>query len=93
MGLFTQSSDGITFENLPRDYEELQVPVYLLKGHSGAFKKGLILVESDKYSPQCFEVHEGYFKLLLNLDHGKNNFTIKHVDGGIGNNGIEIWFH
>ncbi|ODV87301.1 hypothetical protein CANARDRAFT_5849 [[Candida] arabinofermentans NRRL YB-2248] len=75
----------ITFENLPRDYEELQVPVYILKGHSTASNSGLIAVSSSKFPIQYFEVTQGYFKCFLNLGKGINDLLIQHIDGAFVN--------
>lgn len=77
----------ITFENLPRDYEQLQVPVYILKGRSTANSNGIIGVFNDKFSDQFYEVTEGYFKAYLHLGPGINKITIKHLDGKFEPNG------
>jgi hypothetical protein len=77
----------ITLENLPRDYEQLQVPVYLLKGRSTAHKSGLIGAFSDNFSDQFYEVTDGYFKAYLILSPGINKFTLKHLDGAFQPNG------
>lgn len=79
------------FENLPRDYEQLQVPVYILKGHSSSKKDGVIGAFSDKFSDQFYEVTEGYFKAYLVLSPGVNKFTLKHLDGKFQQNGYAAY--
>lgn len=77
----------ITFENLPRDYEQLQVPVYILKGRSSAKSEGVIGVYSDKFSDQYYEVTDGFFKAYIHLSPGINKITLKHLDGEFQPNG------
>lgn len=77
----------ITFENLPRDYEQLQVPVYILKGRSTANSNGVIGAFNDKFSDQFYEVTDGYFKAYLHLGPGINKITLKHLDGAFQPNG------
>ncbi|KAG0684095.1 hypothetical protein C6P40_003495 [Pichia californica] len=77
----------ITFENLPRDYEQLQVPVFILKGRSSAKSGGLIGVFNDKFPDQFYEVTDGYFKAYLHLGLGINKITLKHLDGSFQKNG------
>lgn len=78
---------SIEFENLPSEKEELQVPVYILKGRSTARKGGLIGAFSDRFSDQFYEVTDGYFKAYLHLSPGINTITLKHLDGCFQSNG------
>lgn len=83
----SQAAMSFSFENLPRDYEELPVPVYILKGHTTGAKDGLIAAISDKFSTQYFEVVDGYFKAYLHLSEGYNSIKLKHVEGAWDANG------
>jgi hypothetical protein len=76
-----------TFENLPQNHEQLQVPVYILKGRSSNFSNGIIGAFSDKFSDQFYEVTQGFFKAYLHLSHGINKITLKHLDGKFQPNG------
>lgn len=81
----------ITFENLPRDYEQLQVPVYILKGRSTANSSGIIGAFNDKFSDQFYEVTDGYFKAYVHLGPGVNKITLKHLDGRFQANGYAAY--
>ncbi|QPG76167.1 hypothetical protein FOA43_003553 [Brettanomyces nanus] len=81
---------SITFENLPRDYEKLPVPVYILKGRSAGSKGNLIGAISDKFPPQYYEVVDGYFKAYLHLGPGTNNITLKHIEGSFDKSGYPV---
>lgn len=76
------------FENLPRDYEQLQVPVFILKGRSSSSNDGVIGVFNSKFSDQYYEVTNGYFKAYLHLGPGINKITLKHLDGKFQPNGF-----
>lgn len=76
------------FENLPRDYEQLQVPVFILKGRSSSFNEGVIGAFNSKFSDQYYEVTNGYFKAYLHLGPGINKITLKHLDGKFQPNGF-----
>ncbi|VEU23336.1 DEKNAAC104731 [Brettanomyces naardenensis] len=78
---------SLTFENLPRDYEQLPVPVYILKGRSSSHQNGLLAALSDKFPPQYYEVVDGYFKAYLHLGPGSNTINLKHIEGGWDQNG------
>lgn len=78
---------SFNFENLPRDYEQLPVPVYILKGRSTGASSGLVEAVCDKFPPQYYEVTDGYFKAYLHLGDGTNKITLRHIDGGWDNSG------
>lgn len=78
---------SISFENLPRDYEQLPVPVYLLKGRTTIHRNGLLAAVSKDFPPQYFEIEDGYFKAYLHLSLGQNLISLKQIDGGWDGNG------
>ncbi|TID14981.1 hypothetical protein CANINC_004652 [Pichia inconspicua] len=77
-----------TFENLPKEYEQLQVPVFILKATSTANSTGLIKASSDSFPDQYYEVTKSYFKLYLHLSPGINKIRLTHLEGCFQPNGF-----
>ncbi|GMM28072.1 putative metalloendopeptidase [Martiniozyma asiatica (nom. inval.)] len=77
----------ISFENLPKENENLPVPVIILKGHSSSKSDGIIGAFNDNFPPQFYPVTNGYFKAYLHLGQGMNTIKLKHLDGGFRVNG------